>query len=220
MRRTALYSIPSTRYSVPTQPNPYFLNSRLLSLKNMSDTASLIAQCEDLDRKAVEHLENELLKIRAGRANPSMLDGIRVDYYGSEVPLSQVSNINTPDARTILVQPWEKKLIDAIEKAIQAANLGFNPSNNGDNIIIQVPMLTEERRKDLVKMSNKEGENAKVSIRGARQKAMEGIKKAQKDGLPEDAAKSAEAEVDKVTGIWNKKVDVLIHAKEKEIMTV
>ncbi|MBX2983692.1 MAG: ribosome recycling factor [Flavobacteriales bacterium] len=186
----------------------------------MSDTASLIAQCEDLDRKAVEHLENELLKIRAGRANPSMLDGIRVDYYGSEVPLSQVSNINTPDARTILVQPWEKKLIDAIEKAIQAANLGFNPSNNGDNIIIQVPMLTEERRKDLVKMSNKEGENAKVSIRGARQKAMEGIKKAQKDGLPEDAAKSAEAEVDKVTGIWNKKVDVLIHAKEKEIMTV
>src|SRR5690606_18923611 len=153
-----------------------------------------------LDRKAVEHLENELLKIRAGRANPSMLDGIRVDYYGSEVPLSQVSNINTPDARTILVQPWEKKLIDAIEKAIQAANLGFNPSNNGDNIIIQVPMLTEERRKDLVKMSNKEGENAKVSIRGARQKAMEGIKKAQKDGLPEDAAKSAEAEVDKVTG--------------------
>lgn len=186
----------------------------------MSDIASLIAQCEELDRKAVEHLDTELLKIRAGRANPAMLDGIRVEYYGSEVPLGQVSNVNTPDARTILVQPWEKKMIDPIEKAIQAANLGFNPSNNGDNIIISVPMLTEERRKDLVKMANKEGESAKVSIRGARQKAMEGIRKAQKDGLPEDAAKTAEAEVEKVTGIWSKKVDVLIQAKEKEIMTV
>ena len=180
----------------------------------MSEVALLIAQCEELDRKAVDHLDTELLKIRAGRANPAMLEGIRVDYYGSEVPLSQVSNVNTPDARTIMVQPWEKKMIDPIEKAIQAANLGFNPSNNGDNII------TEERRKDLVKMANKEGENAKVSIRGARQKAMEGIRKAQKDGLPEDAAKAAEAEVEKVTGIWNKKVDVLIQAKEKEIMTV
>lgn len=186
----------------------------------MSDIASLIAQCEELDRKAVEHLDTELLKIRAGRANPAMLDGIRVEYYGSEVPLGQVSNVNTPDARTILVQPWEKKMIEPIEKAIQAANLGFNPSNNGDNIIISVPMLTEERRKDLVKMANKEGESAKVSIRGARQKAMEGIRKAQKDGLPEDAAKTAEAEVEKVTGIWSKKVDVLIQAKEKEIMTV
>lgn len=186
----------------------------------MSEVASLIAQCEELDRKAVEHLDNELVKIRAGRANPAMLEGIRVDYYGSEVPLSQVSNMNTPDARTILIQPWEKKMIDPIEKAIQAANLGFNPSNNGDNIIILVPMLTEERRKDLVKAANKEGENAKVSIRGARQKAMEGIKKAQKDGLPEDAAKGAEAEVEKTTGTWNKKVDALIAAKEKEIMTV
>lgn len=186
----------------------------------MSEVALLIAQCEELDRKAVDHLDTELLKIRAGRANPAMLEGIRVDYYGSEVPLSQVSNVNTPDARTIMVQPWEKKMIDPIEKAIQAANLGFNPSNNGDNIIILVPMLTEERRKDLVKMANKEGESAKVSIRGARQKAMEGIRKAQKDGLPEDAAKAAEAEVEKVTGIWNKKVDVLIQAKEKEIMTV
>lgn len=186
----------------------------------MSEVASLIAHCEELDRKAVDHLDNELVKIRAGRANPAMLEGIRVDYYGSEVPLSQVSNVNTPDARTLMIQPWEKKMIDPIEKAIQAANLGFNPSNNGDNIIILVPMLTEERRKDLVRAANKEGENAKVSIRGARQKAMEGIKKAQKDGLPEDAAKSAEAEVDKITGLWNKKVDALITAKEKEIMTV
>lgn len=186
----------------------------------MSEIDSLIAQCEDLDRKAVDHMDKELLKIRAGRANPAMLEGIRVDYYGSEVPLSQVSNVNTPDARTILVQPWEKKMIDPIEKAIQAANLGFNPSNNGDNIIILVPMLTEERRKDLVKMAHREGENAKVSIRGARQKAMDGIKKAQKEGMPEDAAKAAEGEVEKVTGIWNKKVDALIAAKEKEILTV
>lgn len=186
----------------------------------MSDVASLIAQCETLDRKAVEHLEHELLKVRAGRANPAILDGVRVEYYGSEMPLNQVSNINTPDARTIMVQPWEKKMIDPIEKAIMAANLGFNPSNNGEQIIIAVPMLTEERRKELVKMANREGENAKVSIRGARQKAMEAIKKAQKDGLPEDAAKSAEGEVEKVTGIWNKKVDALIAEKEKEIMTV
>jgi ribosome recycling factor len=191
-----------------------------LFLDTMNDTASLIAQCEDLDRKAVEHLDNELMKIRAGRANPAMLDGIRVDYYGSEVPLSQVCNINTPDARTIVIQPWEKKMIDPIEKAVQAANLGFNPSNNGDNIIILVPMLTEERRKDLVKAAHREGENAKVSIRGARQKAMEGIRKAQKDGLPEDAAKSAEADVEKVTSTWNRKVDALIELKEKDILKV
>jgi ribosome recycling factor len=191
-----------------------------LFLDTMNDTASLIAQCEDLDRKAVEHLDNELMKIRAGRANPAMLDGIRVDYYGSEVPLSQVCNINTPDARTIVIQPWEKKMIDPIEKAVQAANLGFNPSNNGDNIIILVPMLTEERRKDLVKAAHREGESAKVSIRGARQKAMEGIRKAQKDGLPEDAAKSAEADVDKVTSTWNRKVEALIEVKEKDILKV
>ena len=186
----------------------------------MSEVAALIAQCEDLDRKAVDHLDNELVKVRAGRANPAMLEGIRVDYYGSEVPLSQVCNINTPDARTILIQPWEKKMIEPIEKAIQAANLGFNPSNNGDNIIILVPMLTEERRKDLVKTAKAEGENAKVSIRGARQKAMEAIRKLQKDGLPEDVAKGGEAEVEKITGIWNKKVDVLIEAKEKDILKV
>ncbi|MCC6839379.1 MAG: ribosome recycling factor [Flavobacteriales bacterium] len=186
----------------------------------MTDVASLIAQCEDLDRKAVDHLDKELVKIRAGRANPAMLEGVRVDYYGSEVPLSQVSNINTPDARTIMIQPWEKKMIDPIERAIMAANLGFNPSNNGEHVIIAVPMLTEERRKELVKMAHREGENARVSIRGARQKAMEAIKKAQKDGLPEDAAKSAEADVEKATGSWNKKVDTLIAAKEKEILTV
>lgn len=181
---------------------------------------SLIAQCEDLNKKAVDFLDKELVKIRAGRANPAMLEGIRVEYYGSETPLNQVSSINTPDARTLVVQPWEKKMIEPIEKAIMAANLGFNPSNNGEHVIISVPMLTEDRRRDLVKMANKEGENARVSIRQARQKAMEGIKQAQKDGLPEDMAKSTEDRVEKLTALWNKKVEELIAVKEKEIMTV
>ena len=186
----------------------------------MSDSATEIKLAEEMMHKAMEHLEHELTKIRAGRANPAMLDGIRVDYYGSEVPLSQVCNINTPDGRTLSIQPWEKKMIDPIEKAIIAANLGFNPSNNGENILINVPMLTEERRKGLVKNAHKEGENAKISIRAGRHKALDGIKKLQKDGLAEDLAKAAEAEVEKLTGIYNKKVDVLMEAKEKDIMKV
>ena len=186
----------------------------------MSDTASLIAQCEDLDRKAVDHLDNELVKIRAGRANPAMLEGIRVDYYGSEVPLTQVSNINTPDARTLLIQPWEKKMIDPIEKAIQAANLGFNPSNNGESVIIHVPMLTEERRKALVRTAHAELEHAKVGIRSSRQKAMDAIKAAKKDGLPEDHAKDLDAQVEKLTALYNKKAEEHLAAKEKDIMKV
>ena len=170
--------------------------------------------------KAVDHLDNELMKIRAGAANPGMLESVRVDYYGSIVPLSQVAAINTGDARTLFVKPWEKKMIDAIEKGIIGANLGFNPSNNGESVIIHVPMLTEERRKTLVKNAAAEGEHAKVGIRSARQKAMEAAKAAKKDGLPEDAAKGMEAEVEKLTGIYNKKVDALIDAKEKDIMKV
>ena len=186
----------------------------------MSDVQSEIKQAEDLMRKAIDHLEQELTKVRAGRAYPNMLEGIRVDYYGSEVPLTQVSNVNTPDARTITIQPWEKKMIEPIEKAIIASNLGFNPSNNGEQVIINVPMLTEERRKDLVKAAHKEGENARISIRGARHKALDGIKKLVKDGLSEDLGKDAEAEVEKRTGIYNKKVDVLLEAKEVDIMKV
>lgn len=181
------------------------------------DAKTLIAPAEDMMKKAVEHLDHELTKIRAGRANPSMLDGVRVEAYGSHMPLNQVANVNTPDGRTIMIQPWDKKMIDAIEKAIQAANLGFNPSNNGDAVIINVPMLTEERRKDLVKSAHKEGEHAKVSIRGARQKANDAIKHAK---MPEDFAKDATDQVDKLTGIYNKKVDGLIEAKEKDIMKV
>lgn len=186
----------------------------------MSDTTTEIKHAEELMRKALDHLEAELMKIRAGRANPAMLDSIRVDYYGSQVPLSQVCNINTPDGRTISIQPWEKKMIEPIEKAIIAANLGFNPSNNGESIMINVPMLTEDRRKDLVKNAHKEGENARISIRGGRHKALDAIKKMQKDGLAEDLAKSAEAEVEKLTGVYNKKVDVLLEAKEADIMKV
>lgn len=186
----------------------------------MADVKNELKAAEDLMDKAVQHLENELTKIRAGRANPAMLDGIRVDYYGSEMPLNQVSNVNTPDGRTIMIQPWDKKMIDAIQKAIIAANLGFNPSNNGEAVIINVPMLTEERRKELVKAAHKEGENARISIRGARHKALDGVKKAKGDGLPEDQAKDANDQVEKLTGIHNKKVDDLIAAKEKDIMKV
>ena len=183
----------------------------------MTDAKSLIAPQEDLMKKAVDHLDHELTKIRAGRANPAMLEGVRVDAYGTQMPLNQVSNVNTPDARTIMIQPWDKKMIEAIEKAIQAANLGFNPSNNGESVIISVPMLTEERRKDLVKAAHKEGEHARVSIRGARQKAMEAIKQAK---MPEDFAKDASDQVEKITASHNKKVDELIAAKEKDIMKV
>ncbi len=186
----------------------------------MIDTTAALKQCEDHMLKAVDHLDNELMKIRAGAANPGMLESVRVDYYGSIVPLSQVAAINTGDARTLFVKPWEKKMIDAIEKGIIGANLGFNPSNNGESVIIHVPMLTEERRKTLVKNAAAEGEHAKVGIRSARQKAMEAAKAAKKDGLPEDAAKGMEAEVEKLTGIYNKKVDALIDAKEKDIMKV
>ena len=181
------------------------------------DANTLIAPQEDLMKKAVDHLDHELTKIRAGRANPAMLEGVRVDAYGAQLPLNQVANINTPDGRTIMIQPWDKKMLDAIEKAIQAANLGFNPSNNGDNVIINVPMLTEERRKDLVKAAHKEGEHARVSIRGARQKANEAIKNAK---LPEDFTKDGIDQVDKLTASYNKKVDALIEAKEKDIMKV
>jgi ribosome recycling factor len=149
-----------------------------------------------------------------------MLSGIMVDYYGTMTPLQQVSNVGTLDARTITVQPWEKAMIAPIEKAILSANLGFNPQNNGEVIRIAVPPLTEERRKQLVKQVKNEGENARVSIRNARRDANEEIKKMQKDGLPEDMAKDAESEVQKITDSFNKKVEELLAKKEEEILTV
>ena len=171
-------------------------------------------------QKAISHLDAELLKIRAGKANPQMLDGIYVDYYGANVPLTNVANINTPDARTLVIQPWEKSMLQPVEKAIQAANLGLNPQNDGSLIRINVPLLTEERRRNLVKQSKTEAENAKVSIRSIRRDANESIKKLQKDGLPEDMAKDGEAKTQQLTDSYISKVDEKVNVKEKEIMTV
>jgi len=171
-------------------------------------------------QNAVTHLESELTKIRGGRASANMLDGIMVDYYGVNTPLNQVANVNTPEARTIAVQPWEKSMIDPIMRAIQAANLGFNPTNNGTMIICAIPPMTEERRKQLVKKAKEEGEYAKVSIRTARKEANEEVKKLVKAGLPEDEGKDGEAKVQTITDNYSGKVDKHIEAKEKEIMTV
>ena len=170
--------------------------------------------------QAIAHLEKELVHIRAGKASPAMLDGVMVEYYGSLVPLNQVSNVSTPDARTVAIQPWEKGLIPVIEKAILVANLGFNPENNGEIIRINVPVLTEERRKGLVKQVSQEGEVAKVSLRTARKEANDSLKKLLKDGLSEDMQKDGEAEVQRLTDDFGKKVDDLVKAKEKDIMTI
>ena len=170
--------------------------------------------------KAIEHADNELNKIRAGKANPSMLDDIMVDYYGSPTPLSQVGSVNTPDARTIIVQPWEKSLLVAIEKAIKEANLGVNPQNDGVIIRINVPPLTEERRRDLVKKAKAEAESGKVAVRNIRKDANEKIKKLKSEGVSEDEIKTGEAEVQKLTDSYIVKVDQLADAKEKDIMTV
>jgi ribosome recycling factor len=171
-------------------------------------------------KAAINHLEKELIHVRAGKASPAMLDGVMVDYYGSMTPLSQVANINTPDARTIAIQPWEKKMIPVIEKAILNANLGFNPDNNGEMIRINVPVLTEERRKGLVKQAQHEGEIAKVSVRTVRKEANESLKKLQKDGVAEDIVKDAEEEVQEMTNSYSVKIDNLVKAKEKDIMTI
>jgi ribosome recycling factor len=171
-------------------------------------------------KAAINHLEKELIHVRAGKASPAMLDGVMVDYYGSMTPLSQVANINTPDARTIAIQPWEKKMIPVIEKAILNANLGFNPDNNGEMIRINVPVLTEERRKGLVRQAQHEGEIAKVSVRTVRKEANESLKKLQKEGVAEDIVKGAEEEVQEMTNSYSVKIDNLVKAKEKDIMTI
>ncbi len=170
--------------------------------------------------KAIEHLDHELIKIRAGKANPGMLDGVMVDYYGSMTPLQQVANVNTPDPRTIAIQPWEKAMIDPIEKAIMMANLGFNPENNGEIVRINVPPLTEERRKDLVKQAKKEAEEARISIRNIRRECNEELKKMKKDGLAEDMEKDASGEVQKLTDKYATIVDEHIAKKEKDILTI
>ena len=171
-------------------------------------------------QNALTHLENELAKIRAGKANPKILNDVLVDYYGSPTPLSQIANITAPDPRTIAVQPWEKNMLGPIQKAIMNANLGVNPDNNGEIVRIAVPPLTAERRKELAKQSKGIGETAKVSIRNARRDAIDEFKKMVKNGLPEDAAKDAETEMQKMTDNYNKKIDEILAQKEKDIMTI
>jgi len=177
-------------------------------------------EAKDSMERAIKHLDNELTKVRAGKANPHMLDGIFIDYYGVNSPLAQIATINTPDARTIAVQPWDKKMIEPIEKAIMAANIGIHPANNGEIIRLNVPALTEERRRDLTKQVKSEGEASKVTIRNVRRDTNEELKKLQKDGTPEDMVKKAEEEVQKLTDIYIKKIDELVEKKDKEIMTI
>jgi len=180
----------------------------------------ILAKATEGMEHSLEHLKKELVTIRAGRATPGMLANVKVDYYGTETPLSQVANINTPDPRTLSVQPWEKNLLGDIAQAITYANLGLNPQDNGEMIIISVPPLTEERRKDLVKKAHAEGEKAKVSLRSIRKDAMDSVKKLEKDGLSEDMSKSAQGTVQTIIDDFASKVETVIVAKEKDIMTV
>ncbi|MDB9756019.1 ribosome recycling factor [Winogradskyella sp.] len=181
------------------------------------DIKFIIDATQEAMDAAVKHLEKQLVNIRAGKASPAMLGSVMVDYYGSQTPLSQVANVNTPDGRTISVQPWEKSMLQEIERGIMFANLGFNPMNNGDLIIINVPPLTEERRKDLAKQAKSETEHAKVGIRNARKEANNDIKKSD---ASEDLQKNAEIDVQSLTDVYVKRVDEILDIKEKEIMTV
>ncbi len=169
---------------------------------------------------AVHFLEEDLKTYRAGKANPMVFNNVMVDYYGSMMPIAQVASITVPDAKTIAIQPWEKKMIPVIEKAIMDANIGFTPQNNGETIRCNVPPLTEDRRKELIKKARAAGENAKVVVRNARRDVIEALKKLQKEGLPEDVEKDQEAAAQKETDAAVKKIDELIAAKEKDILTV
>jgi ribosome recycling factor len=187
----------------------------------MTEELSMIYdEFKEANQKSLNHLENELLKIRAGKASPAMLNSVMVEYYGSMTPLQQVANVNTIDARTIIVQPWEKPLINDIAKGIINANLGLNPQSNGEQLIIAVPPLTEERRRDLVKRAKTESENAKIGVRNNRKDALDMIKDLKSEGLSEDMSKDAEEEVQKITNSYIKKVDELLELKEKDIMTI
>jgi ribosome recycling factor len=186
----------------------------------MNDVKSVLDNSKSLMDKAIQHLEAELQKVRAGKANPVMLENIMVDYYGSKVPISNTASVNTQDSRTLIIQPWEKSMLTPIEKAIQMANLGFNPQNDGVIIRIVVPPLTEERRKELTKTAKSLGEDAKIAIRNIRKDSMELIKGLKKNGLPEDEAKDGETKIQQLTDGSVGKVDKHIETKEKEIMTV
>ena len=184
------------------------------------DTKTIINAATDRMKRTVDHLDEELLNIRAGKASTNVLNSVFVDYYGSQTPVSGVASVTVPDARTILIQPWDKNMIRPIEKAIIDSNIGLTPSNNGETIRLSIPPLTEERRKELVKQVKSVGENARISLRNARRDAVEAFKKAQKEGMPEDEAKDGETQAQKLLEKFSKQLDSLMEAKEKEIMTV
>jgi len=179
-----------------------------------------IEEAKEGMQNALHHLEKEIQKLRAGKASPQMLDGVKIDYYGAMTSIDQTANISSPDARQIIVQPWDKSVLGLIEKAIQAANLGFNPKNEGEILRILVPPLTEERRRDLVRKAKAEAENAKISIRNIRRLANDTAKSLKKDGVPEDEVEKLETDIQKVTDDFITKVDKILEIKEKDIMTV
>lgn len=184
------------------------------------DLQMIYTEFKSANQKSLDHLESELQKVRAGKATPGMLHGVMVDYYGSPTPIQQVANIGTMDARTITVQPWEKQMLNEIAKGIINSNLGFAPQNNGEALLINVPALTEERRKDLVKKAKSEAENAKVAIRNNRKDAIDMVKDLKNDGLSEDMAKDAETEIQNITNAFSAKVETYLEAKERDIMTL
>lgn len=187
----------------------------------MTEESQLVLEeTQEQMTKAIEHLEKELHKLRTGKATPQMLEGIRINYYGVMTPIEQTANINTPDPRQIIVQPWDKSILSDIDKAIQAANLGLNPKNEGEVLRILVPPLTEERRRDLVKKAKAEGENAKVSIRNTRRTSNDMAKSLEKEGVSEDEVKKLQEEIQKVTDKFIEDIDKIVVQKEKDIMTV
>jgi len=186
----------------------------------MDDISNIMNESEEKMKMTLEFLEETFSRIRAGRSNPHILDGIRVDYYGSHVPLSNVATVTTPDAKSIVVQPWEKSMLKVVEKAIMDSDVGITPENNGEVIRLGIPPLTEERRRQLVKQTKQEAEDAKISIRNSRREGIDDIKKAVKNGLPEDSGKNGENDLQKLHDKYIKKVDELFSDKEKEVLTV
>ena len=184
------------------------------------DTKTILNDASTRMQKAIDRLEEELLNVRAGKASPNVLNGVMVDYFGSQVPESGTASVTVPDAKTILIQPWDKKMLRSIEKAILDANIGLTPSNNGETIRLTIPPLTEERRKSLVKQVRAEAETARISLRNARRDAVEAFKKAQKEGMPEDESKDGETQTQKMLEKFTKTLDEVLAKKEKEIMTV
>lgn len=184
------------------------------------ETQAILDAAKEKMQQTIAYFEEELANVRAGKATTNILNGILVDYYGTMSPINQVASVTVPDAKTVLVTPWDKKLMPMIEKAILVANIGLTPSNNGEMIRLSIPPLTEERRKELVKQVKGEGENARVSLRNARREGVDAFKKAQKEGMPEDVAKDGEDAMQRLTDKFAKKIDELLAVKEKEIMTV